>query len=152
MNFKSLLAAAFVATLSLAGCGGGGGDAGTSDRFAGLTWSGNPAALKTTDTVVGTGAEATSGKTATLTYTGWLYNDKAADLKGSKFDSGSGLNATVNGTNTIAGFAQGIAGMKVGGKRTIVIPSSMGYGATGSGNAIPPNAGLVFEVELTAVK
>jgi FKBP-type peptidyl-prolyl cis-trans isomerase FkpA len=152
MNFKLPVIAAFVAVLSLSACGGGGGGSSTSSQFANLTWSGDPAALKTTDTTVGTGAVASAGKTAVVTYTGWLYNDKATDLKGSKFDSGTGLSFTVGGAGVIKGFTAGVAGMKVGGKRTILIPSNQGYGATGSGNAIPPNAGLVFEVELTSVQ
>ncbi|TFW29402.1 FKBP-type peptidyl-prolyl cis-trans isomerase [Massilia arenosa] len=154
MNFKPFLAAAFVAALSLAGCGGGGGDSGGSSNPS-LIYSGNPTALKTTDITVGTGAEAVNGKTVEVKYTGWLYNDKATDLKGTQFDTGTiaGANAFVVGNNSlIKGFDQGLVGMKVGGKRTILIPSSLGYGAAGRAPSIPGNAGLVFEVELTSVK
>ena len=137
-----LLAASLA--LSLTACGGGDDDA-PSVVVA------NPASFTKTDTTVGTGAEATTGKTATVTYTGWLYSDTAADHKGTKFDGGS-LTYTVGAANYIKGFDQGVQGMKVGGKRTVLVPSNLGYGSTGYSPAIPPNAGLVFDIELTAVK
>jgi FKBP-type peptidyl-prolyl cis-trans isomerase FkpA len=139
------LAAAFAAVLSLTACGGGGGDSGSSSVVVA-----NPAAFTKTDTVVGTGAEAVNGKNATVTYTGWLYSATAADHKGSQFDTGS-FTFLLGAQKVIDGFDQGVLGMKVGGKRTLLIPSSMGYGASGQGS-IPPNAGLVFEVALTAVQ
>ncbi|MFK3736362.1 FKBP-type peptidyl-prolyl cis-trans isomerase [Massilia sp. TN1-12] len=145
MKLKFPLVAAFAAILSLSACGGGG----DGDSSGGVVVA-NPAALTITDTVVGTGAEAATGKTATVTYTGWLYSATAADHKGNKFDSGT-FPFVVGAGNVIKGFDQGVQGMKVGGKRTVQIPSSLGYGASGSGS-IPPNAGLVFDVELTAVK
>lgn len=150
MKLKSSCAAmsvaAFVAVLSLAGCGGGGGGGSSS----GTTAVANPAQFTATDVVVGTGATASAGKTATVTYTGWLYSATAADHKGTQFDSGS-YTFVVGQGQTIQGFDQGVAGMLVGGKRTLLIPSSMGYGASGNG-AIPPNSGLVFDVTLTAVQ
>jgi FKBP-type peptidyl-prolyl cis-trans isomerase FkpA len=149
MKFKPSIAAAsiavFVAVLSLAGCGGGGGGSSSA-----TTTVANPAQFSATDVVVGTGTAAATGKTATVTYTGWLYSDTAADHKGMQFDSGT-YSFTLGQNQTIAGFEQGVLGMKVGGKRTLLIPSSMGYGAAGSGT-IPPNAGLVFDVALTAVQ
>jgi FKBP-type peptidyl-prolyl cis-trans isomerase FkpA len=150
MKLKSscaaLSVAAFVAVLSLAGCGGGGGGASSTVAVA------NPAQFTATDVVVGTGATASSGKTATVTYTGWLYSATAADHKGTQFDSGS-FSFVVGQGQVIQGFDQGVMGMLVGGKRTLLIPSSMGYGAAGAGNgAIPPNAGLVFDITLTAVQ
>jgi FKBP-type peptidyl-prolyl cis-trans isomerase FkpA len=144
MKLKFPLVAAFVAVLSLTACGGGGDAGGSSAVVA------NPDALTKTDTVVGTGAEAVANKTATVTYTGWLYSASAADHKGTKFDSGS-FPFVVGSGSVIKGFDQGVTGMKVGGKRTVLIPSSLGYGTAGQG-AIPPNAGLVFDIELTAVK
>ena len=152
MKLKSSCAAmsvaAFVAVLSLAGCGGGGGD----DSSSGNVVVANPAQFTTTDVVLGTGAAATVGKTVTVSYTGWLYSATAADHKGTQFDSGSYTFVLGQG-QTIQGFDQGVTGMLVGGKRTLLVPSSMGYGATGAGNgAIPPNAGLVFDVTLTAVQ
>ena len=154
MKLKLPLIAAFVAVLGLTACGGG--DSGSS----GTTVS-SPAALTKTDTVVGTGAVAASGTTPTLKYTGWLYNASATNFKGSQFDTGtinpSGITSNprfilgaTTGPTLIPGFDQGVVGMKVGGKRTLLIPSSLGYGASGT-NGIPPNSGLVFEVEVTAV-
>lgn len=149
MKLKPSIAAAsvavFVAVLSLAGCGGGGG--GSSSTSTAVA---NPAQFSATDVVLGIGTAAATGKTATVTYTGWLYSDTAADHKGTQFDAGT-FSFTLGQNQVIAGFEQGVSGMKVGGKRTLLIPSSMGYGAAGSG-AIPPNAGLVFDVALTAVQ
>jgi FKBP-type peptidyl-prolyl cis-trans isomerase FkpA len=147
MKLKSPLAAMLLAAtvaLTLTACGGG-GDSGNSVVVA------NPAAFTKTDTTVGTGAEAVSGKTVTVTYTGWLYSATATNNKGTQFDAGT-LSFTLGANQVISGFDQGVLGMKVGGKRTVLIPSSMGYGSTGSGSAIPPNAGLVFDVALTAVQ
>jgi FKBP-type peptidyl-prolyl cis-trans isomerase FkpA len=147
MKLKSPLAGVLLAAslaLSLTACGGGNDDAGSNVVVA------NPSAFTKTDTTVGSGAEATSGKTATVTYTGWLYSATAADHKGTQFDTGS-LSYLVGSTQLIAGFDQGVTGMKVGGKRTVLVPSNLGYGSTGQGK-IPPNAGLVFDIALTAVK
>jgi len=148
MKLKSSCAAisvaAFVAVLSLAGCGGGGGGS------SGTTAAADVAQFTATDVVVGAGATATAGKTATVTYTGWLYSATAADHKGTQFDSGSYTFVLGQG-QAIQGFDQGVTGMQVGGRRTLLIPSSMGFGANGYGS-IPPNAGLVFDITLTAVQ
>jgi FKBP-type peptidyl-prolyl cis-trans isomerase FkpA len=144
MNLKLPVIAAFVAVLSLSACGGSGGSDSSSVTVA------NPAAFTKTDTVLGTGVEATTGKVVTVTYTGWLYSATASDNKGAQFDAGT-FSFTLGAGQVISGFDQGVLGMKVGGKRTLLIPSSMGYGSTGSGS-IPPNAGLVFEVSLSAVQ
>lgn len=141
-----LLVAAFVALTSLAACGG----SESSAPPVVLTYAGNPTALTKTDTTVGTGAEAVAGKWVKVRYTGWLYNDPATNKKGTQFDTGS-FPFKLGAGSVIPGFDQGVTGMKVGGKRTIIIPSSLGYGATGNGPSIPPNAGLVFEVELLQV-
>jgi len=146
MKLKSPLAAVLLAAtvaLTLTACGGG-SDSDNSVVVA------NPAAFTKTDTVVGTGAEAVSGKTVTVTYTGWLYSATATNNKGTQFDAGT-ISLTVGANRYISGFEQGVAGMKVGGKRTVLIPSSLGYGSTGQGT-IPPNAGLVFDIALTAVQ
>jgi len=145
MKLSFPLAAVFAALLSLTACGGGGGDSGGSSAVVA-----NPAAFTKTDTTVGTGADAVNGKKATVTYTGWLYSATATDHKGTQFDANS-FSFTLGAKEVIDGFDQGVLGMKVGGKRTLLIPSSMGYGASGKGT-IPPNAGLVFEVTLTAVQ
>lgn len=145
MKLKLPLIAAFVAVLGLSACGGG-------DSGSAAVVVSSPASLIKTDAVVGTGADAVVGKSITVNYTGWLYNASATDFKGTKFDSGTAVTFTLASGSLIEGWVQGIAGMKVGGKRTLLIPSSLGYGASGYGATIPPNSGLVFEVELTAVK
>ena len=141
------LFAAFLAVFSLAACGPG------ELPELQLVYSGNPLSLVKTDTSIGTGAEAVSGKAARIKYAGWLYNDKASDFKGTQFDAGA-FHYTVGNVGpggVIVGFDEGVTGMKVGGKRTVLIPSSMGYGANGNPPSIPPNAGLVFELELLEV-
>ena len=109
--------------------------------------------LQATDSVVGTGAEATAGKTVQVHYTGWLFTD---GKKGAKFDSsldrGQPFAFRLGGGQVIEGWDKGVAGMKVGGKRTLVIPPEQGYGAQGAGGVIPPNATLIFDVELLGVK
>ena len=109
-----------------------------------------------TDHKVGTGPEAVPGKTVVVHYTGWLFDPSAADNKGRKFDSsrdrGDPFRFPLGGGRVIAGWAQGVAGMKVGGQRTLVIPPELGYGARGAGGVIPPNATLVFDVELLGVE
>jgi len=108
-----------------------------------------PDGLKYTDDQVGTGTEAQAGKTVSVHYTGWL-------LDGTKFDSSKDRNQPfsfpLGGGQVIKGWDEGVAGMKVGGKRTLVIPPDLGYGARGAGGVIPPNATLKFEVELLDVK
>ena len=108
--------------------------------------------LKYIDVKVGTGPEA-KGKTATVHYTGWLYENGA---KGKKFDSsverGEPFDFRVGAGEVIKGWDEGVAGMKVGGKRTLIIPPQLGYGARGAGGVIPPNATLMFDVELLGVK
>jgi FKBP-type peptidyl-prolyl cis-trans isomerase FkpA len=153
MKFKLPLVV-FVAVLGmgagLTACGGSGSDSGSSAVVVS-----SPAALTKTDTVVGTGLTAAAGNTVTVNYTGWLYNASAADFKGSQFDTSVGKTAfqfTLGAGTVIPGFDQGATGMKVGGKRVVLIPSALGYGSTGSAPSIPANSGLVFEIELLAVK
>jgi hypothetical protein len=114
-----------------------------------------PAKLTITDTVVGTGAAAQNGQTVTAHYTGWLYDPKAPDFKGQKFDSSAGgapFSFLLGAGQVIAGWDQGLLGMRAGGKRTLLIPATLGYGASGAGSLIKPNAALMFEVELVSVK
>ncbi|WP_043832725.1 FKBP-type peptidyl-prolyl cis-trans isomerase [Muricoccus aerilatus] len=103
----------------------------------------------------GTGAEAVAGKRVTVHYTGWLFDASAADKKGRKFDSsrdrGDPFAFLLGAGQVIRGWDEGVAGMKVGGQRTLTIPPEMGYGARGAGGVIPPNATLVFDVELLGV-
>jgi len=116
----------------------------------------NITSLQVTDAKVGTGTAAASGKQVTVHYTGWLYDAKAPDKHGKKFDSsrdhGDPFTFKLGAGQVIAGWDQGVAGMKVGGKRTLVIPSDLGYGRRGAGGAIPPDATLLFDVELLDVK
>jgi FKBP-type peptidyl-prolyl cis-trans isomerase FkpA len=148
MKLKLPLVAAFAAILSLSACGGGG--SGNSSSSSSSTAVANPAQFSYTDTVTGTGAQAATGKTVSVTYTGWLYSATASDHKGSQFDTGT-FSFTVGSGQVITGFDQGVQGMLVGGTRVVLIPSSMGYGSSGSGS-IPPNAGLVFQVTLNSVQ
>ena len=108
--------------------------------------------LKIIDVVKGAGEVAVVGKMVNVHYTGWLYDKNASDFKGQKFDSSLDRNRhftfPLGKGRVIKGWDQGVAGMKVGGKRTLIIPSSMGYGARGAGKVIPPNATLIFDVEL----
>lgn len=114
------------------------------------------AALETTDLVVGQGAEATAGSKVTVHYTGWLYDRGAADHKGKEFDSsrkgGQPFSFVLGAGQVISGWDQGVAGMRVGGQRRLVIPSSLAYGDAGAGGVIPPKATLVFDVELLGVQ
>ena len=103
--------------------------------------------LKYVDLVVGTGREATAGDLATVHYTGWLTNGTKFD---SSVDRGTPFGFTLGAGQVIAGWDQGVLGMKVGGQRRLIIPPSLGYGASGSGT-IPGNATLVFDVQLLAV-
>lgn len=136
---------------SMTACGGG------STAPAAQDTSGSAAvvALKIIEVgPVGTGAMAVKNNQVTVHYTGWLYDVKASDLRGIKFDSSIGkapFAFTIGVSNVIKGFDQGVEGMRVGGKRTLIIPSSLGYGASGSGS-IPANAALVFDVELISVQ
>lgn len=105
--------------------------------------------LKYVDLQEGQGAEAKAGQTVSVHYTGWLEN-------GTKFDSSHDRNSPfsfrLGGGQVISGWDQGVAGMKIGGKRKLIIPSDLGYGSRGAGGVIPPNATLIFEVELLGVK
>ena len=113
-------------------------------------------ALQKVDVKQGTGAVATVGKTVVVHYTGWLYDTSKPDSHGAKFDSSRDRNAPfrfpLGAGRVIRGWDEGVAGMQVGGQRTLVIPPEYGYGARGAGNVIPPNATLIFDVELLAVE
>jgi FKBP-type peptidyl-prolyl cis-trans isomerase FkpA len=107
-----------------------------------------PSGLTIEDVTVGTGAAAVAGKKVKVHYTGWLTN-------GTKFDSskdrGDPFEFSLGGGQVIKGWDEGVQGMKIGGKRKLTIPPGLGYGARGAGGVIPPNATLVFEVELLGV-
>ena len=107
------------------------------------------------DTKVGEGRESEKGLSISVHYTGWILDASKSDKKGDKFDSSldrkQPFNFVLGVGQVIQGWDQGFDGMKIGGKRTILIPSEMGYGSRGAGNAIPPNANLIFEVELLEI-
>ena len=115
----------------------------------------NPSGLQYEDTVAGTGEEAVAGRRVRVHYTGWLHDPTAANQRGRKFDSskdrGQPFGFGLGGGEVIRGWDEGVQGMKVGGTRVLTIPSELGYGARGAGGVIPPDATLVFEVELLGV-
>jgi len=113
--------------------------------------------LVKTDVVVGTGTPIAPGQTAVVHYTGWLYDPSAPDQKGKQFDSsrdrGTPFRFPIGSGQVIQGWDQGVVGMQVGGQRQLVIPASLGYGERGAGGGtIPPNATLMFDVELLAIE
>jgi len=114
------------------------------------------AALEVTDLVIGQGAEATAGSKVTVHYTGWMYDNTRPEKKGAAFDSsrksGQPFSFVLGQQQVIAGWDQGVTGMKVGGQRRLVIPSALAYGDRGAGGVIAPGATLVFDVELLGVQ
>ena len=133
----------------MAACGG-------STESGGTVAQANVDQLVKQDVRTGAGAEAQSGRQVTVHYTGWLYDPAKSDHRGNKFDSSRDRNEPfsfrLGGGEVIRGWDEGVAGMKVGGQRTLTIPPDMGYGARGAGGVIPPNATLLFDVELLGVK
>ena len=107
-----------------------------------------PSGLKYEDMVVGTGEAAKAGQTVSVHYTGWLTDGKKFD---SSKDRGQPFSFPLGAGRVIKGWDEGVQGMKVGGKRKLTIPAQLGYGARGAGGAIPPNATLIFEVELLKI-
>lgn len=111
-----------------------------------------PTVTTITEVTVGTGATATAGKAVTVRYTGWLYDGTRSNFKGTQFDTNTSFGFTV-GTGVVAGFSTGVTGMQVGGKRTVIIPASEGYGTAGSSSgAVPANTAMVFDIELLTVQ
>lgn len=155
VNLKTLalIAVTACALPVFAACGGE--DTREQEQPAAMSDSGITT-LQTNDVTPGTGAEARKGQTVRVHYTGWLYDPSKPDNRGSKFDSSKDRNDPfefrLGGGEVITGWDEGVAGMKVGGTRVLTIPPAMGYGARGAGGVIPPNATLVFEVELLDVR
>ena len=144
------LVAILLGSLLAAACGGG--DSSSSSPTAPST-PGAP--FSQTDLRVGTGAEAVTGRSLTVNYSGWLYNPSQPESKGQQFDSSIGrapFSFQLGVSSVIQGWHQGLVGMRVGGQRRLVIPPELGYGARGNPPAIPSNATLVFDVELLAVQ
>jgi len=141
------LAIVFAGLTVLSGC---------SDQTSATSSSESVSALVKKDVKVGDGAEAARGDMISVHYTGWLYDQSATHQKGKKFDSsrdrGQPFGFKLGAGRVIDGWDQGVVGMKVGGQRTLTIPSSLGYGARGAGGKIPPNATLVFDVELLNIR
>jgi FKBP-type peptidyl-prolyl cis-trans isomerase len=115
-----------------------------------------PTSLVKDDSQIGTGTEAVAGQTVEVHYTGWLFDESKADHKGRKFDSSRDRHEPfqfqLGAGQVIRGWDDGVAGMKIGGKRTLTIPADLGYGRRGAGGVIPPDATLVFDVELLGVR
>jgi FKBP-type peptidyl-prolyl cis-trans isomerase FkpA len=148
---RILVSTLLLTMLTMTGC-----NADTKTSAKEKTAMSNITELVKQDTVIGQGREAEPGFNVTVHYTGWLYDPSKADGKGAKFDSSVDRHEPfvffLGGGQVIRGWDEGFAGMKVGGKRTLIIPPEYGYGARGAGGVIPPNATLVFDVELLNIK
>jgi FKBP-type peptidyl-prolyl cis-trans isomerase FkpA len=146
-----LASALLIAMLAMSGCKA---DSKSSTKEMAMTQ--NVTELIKKDTVLGEGREAEAGFNVTVHYTGWLYDPSKPDGKGKKFDSSVDRHEPfvffLGGGQVIQGWDEGFSGMKVGGKRTLIIPPHMGYGPYGAGGVIPPNATLIFDVELLGIK
>jgi FKBP-type peptidyl-prolyl cis-trans isomerase FkpA len=117
-----------------------------------MTYTTTASGLKLEDTVVGSGAEAAAGQHVSVHYTGWLYeNEQVGTQCDSSKDRGQPFDFALGAGRVIRGWDEGVVGMKVGGTRRLIIPAELGYGARGAGGVIPPNATLLFEVELLGV-
>jgi FKBP-type peptidyl-prolyl cis-trans isomerase FkpA len=160
MNKSTLLTAAILtAMLATSGCQADSKTAPTPQPNNTATTGKLPmniTELVKNDTLAGQGREAEPGFNVTVHYTGWLYDPSKADGKGTKFDSSLDRHEPfvffLGGGQVIRGWDEGFAGMKIGGKRTLIIPPDYGYGARGAGGVIPPNATLIFDVELLDIK
>jgi FKBP-type peptidyl-prolyl cis-trans isomerase len=141
---KSLYISSLVAMLVLTFSLGVGGS--MAENIQEVT---TPSGLRYVDQVVGTGEVAVAGKTVSVHYTGWLENGKKFD---SSVDRGQPFSFPLGAGRVIKGWDEGVQGMKMGGKRKLTIPSNLGYGPQGAGGVIPPNAILIFDVELLGVR
>ncbi len=159
---KPIYSIGLIAVLMLAGCSekdtSTGAEIAATESPQEVTMSAAPKAtdaLEITDIVVGEGPEIQAGQTAVVHYTGWLYEEDDDDHRGNKFDSSvdrGPFRFALGARRVIIGWDEGVAGMQVGGKRILVVPPHMAYGARGASDTIPPNATLVFEVELLGIE
>jgi len=133
-----------LALLAAAACGGSSSPTGPSPTTS--------APYSQTDLVIGTGATAVAGSQVTVAYTGWLHDSSRPEAKGSQFDSSPSYMFRLGAGIVIRGWDQGVAGMRVGGQRRLVIPPDLAYGNSSPGAGIPPNATLVFDITLNAVQ
>ena len=151
MHILKLTASVSLAVL-LAGCS----DSPTKNDTSGSTLIHSSRAFTKTDVKVGTGETARAGQQVSVHYTGWIYDPTSSNQRGAKFDSsverGRPFSFPLGAGRVIKGWDVGVAGMKVGGQRTLIIPSEMGYGARGAGSDIPPHSTLIFDVELLGVR
>jgi FKBP-type peptidyl-prolyl cis-trans isomerase FkpA len=147
-NFRRAAAMVLAGILLLAGCG--------REASAPAAVTATVEEMQVKDLAAGTGAEAVAGSRATVHYSGWLYDPAQPESKGTPFDSsresGRPFTFQVGAGQVIAGWDQGVQGMKVGGQRRLVIPAALAYGERGAGGVIPPGATLVFDVELLDVR
>jgi FKBP-type peptidyl-prolyl cis-trans isomerase FkpA len=136
---------ALLGLISLVAAGGCGSDTPTTPTTSSAPYS-------QTDLVVGTGATAAVGNRVTVIYTGWLYDSGRPDGKGQQFDSQSGVTFLLAEGSVISGWVRGVAGMRVGGQRRLIIPPELAYGNRSPSPSIPPNATLLFDIALTGVQ
>jgi FKBP-type peptidyl-prolyl cis-trans isomerase len=153
---KPLVTFALFALVPLAGCAPMGQVASTSAPQGISKLDATRSELQKTDVKQGSGTEATPGRAVVVHYTGWLYDTSKPDSRGAKFDSsrdrGVPFGFVLGAGRVIKGWDQGVAGMRTGGQRTLVIPPALAYGERGAGGVIPPNATLIFDVELLDVQ
>ena len=158
MNFKLIigLTVSISASLIISACGSNTNNEAKLIKVAEEKTVSDAPTFQKIDNVVGTGATAEAGKNVSVHYTGWLYDAGAEKNRGTKFDSsvdrGQPFEFPLGAGRVIKGWDEGVAGMKIGGKRTLIIPAEMGYGARGAGGLIPPNATLLFDVELLGIQ